>query len=195
MRRRVAPALLLLAALSPAACRSRLTGPWPPVETALQNFRIGPGDVMRVAVFGQTELNSRVTVRPDGRVTLPLIDEIVVAGRTVNEVSTEVSQGYRRFVQDARVSVIVEEVHSYRVFVSGKVQRAGEFESRTPLTVMQALALAGGGARGADMDGIIILRRGANGRDERYEFSYTECSEGRTEMNFTLRTGDTIIVP
>ncbi|MFO0601767.1 MAG: polysaccharide biosynthesis/export family protein [Polyangiales bacterium] len=195
MRPRLAPALALLAALAPAACRSRLTGPWPPVESGLQNFRIGAGDVLRVSVFGQQELNSRVTVRPDGRVTLPLIDEIVVSGRTVNEVMTDVSQGYRRFVQDARVSVIVEEVHSYRVFVSGKVQRPGEFESRTPLTVMQALALAGGGARGADMDAIVILRRGANGRDERYEFSYTECAEGRTEMNFTLRTGDTIVVP
>lgn len=194
MRRSTVFTLLFLSVV-PAACRSRLTGPWPPVESGLQNFRIGPGDVLRVSVFGQQELNSRVTVRPDGRVTLPLLDEIVVSGRTVNEVMADISQGYRRFVQDARVSVIVEEVHSYRVFVTGKVQRPGEFESRTPLTVMQALALAGGGARGADMDAIVILRRGPNGRDERYEFSYTECTEGRTEMNFTLRSGDTVIVP
>lgn len=190
---------LTLALLAPltltAACHSPLPGPWPPAEAATANYRIGAGDVIRVSVFGQTELNSRVTVRPDGRITLPLLDEIAVAGRSVTEVSTEVSQGYRRFVQDARVAVVVEEVHSYRVFVTGKVQRAGEFESRVPLTVMQALALAGGGARGADMDAIVILRRGANGRDERYEFSYTECSEGRTEMNFMLRSGDTIIVP
>ncbi len=192
---RTALALAALVALGLPACRSPLAGPWPPVEAALQTYRIGPGDILRVSVFGQNELNSRVTVRPDGRVTLPLLDEMVVAGRTVNEVSAEVSQGYRRFVQDARVAVIVEEVHSYRVFVSGKVQRAGEFESRTPLTVMQALALAGGGARGADMDAIVILRRGANGRDERYEFSYTECVGGRTEMNFMLRSGDTVIVP
>ncbi len=182
-------------ALTSAACRSPLSGPWPPVEAATQTYRIGPGDVLRVSVFGNTELNSRVTVRPDGRITLPLLDELPVAGRTVNEVTQEVTQGYRRFVQDARVAVVIEEVHSYRVFVTGKAQRPGEFESRTPLTVMQALALAGGGARGADMDHIVILRRGANGRDERYEFSYTECVEGRTEMNFTLRSGDTVIVP
>lgn len=195
MRRHLLAAALAATTLHAAACRSPLSGPWPPVEAAMQTYRIGPGDVMRVSVFGNAELNSRVTVRPDGRVTLPLLDEIAVAGRTVNEVAAEVSQGYRRFVQDARVAVVIEEVHSYRVFVSGKVQRPGEFESRTPLTVMQALALAGGGARGADMDAIVILRRGANGRDERYEFSYNEAIGGRTEMNFTLRSGDTIIVP
>lgn len=188
-------AAFLVVASGAAGCRSSLTGPWPPIEAATQTYRIGPGDVLRVSVFGNQELNTRVTVRPDGRVTLPLLDELAVAGRTVNEVSTEVSTGYRRYVQDARVAVVIEEVHSYRVFVTGKVQRAGEFEARTPITVMQALALAGGGARGANMDAIVILRRGANGRDERYEFSYTECTEGRTEMNFLLRSGDTIIVP
>ncbi len=188
-------ALLFASALSLAACRGSLAGPWPPIEAATQTYRVGPGDVLRVSVFGNQELNTRVTVRPDGRVTLPLLDEVAVAGHTVNEVSTEVTAGYRRYVQDARVAVVIEEVHSYRVFVTGKVQRPGEFEARTPLTVMQALSLAGGGARGADMDGIVILRRGANGRDERYEFSYTECVEGRTEMNFMLRSGDTVIVP
>ena len=111
-------------------CRASLSGPWPPIEAAAQTYRIGPGDVLRVAVFGNQELNTRVTVRPDGRVTLPLLDELAVAGRTVSEVSTEVSTGYRRYVQDARVAVVIEEVHSYRVFVTGKVQRAGEFEVR-----------------------------------------------------------------
>ncbi len=190
----VAVALLSLTSSS-VGCHTPLPGPWPPIEAATQTYRIGAGDVLRVSVFGNQELNTRVTVRPDGRIALPLIDELAVAGRTVNEVTNEVSQNYRRYVQDARVAVVIEEVHSYRVFVTGKVMRAGEFESATPLTVMQALALAGGGARGADMDGIVILRRGANGRDERYEFSYTECAEGRTEMNFLLRSGDTIIVP
>ncbi|MFO0645560.1 MAG: polysaccharide biosynthesis/export family protein [Polyangiales bacterium] len=186
--------LIALASVT-AGCHTPLPGPWPPIEAAGQTYRIGPGDVLRVSVFGNQDLNTRVTVRPDGRIALPLLDELAVAGRTVNEVTNEVSQAYRRYVQDARVAVVIEEVHSYRVFVTGKVQRAGEFESATPLTVMQALALAGGGARGADMDAIVILRRGANGRDERYEFSYNECSEGRTEMNFLLRSGDTIIVP
>lgn len=195
MRTLLRPWFVVLPLLVAPACRGALTGPWPPIESAVQEYRLGPGDVIRIAVFGNAELSSRVTVRPDGRVTLPLLNEVAVSGKTVNDITREITEGYRRFVNDARVAVVIEEVHSYRVFVVGKVVRPGDFESRTPVTVMQALALAGGGGRGADMDAIVILRRGANGRDERYEFSYTECLEGRTEMNFMLRSGDTVIVP
>lgn len=177
------------------ACRATLLGPWPPIEASVQEYRIGPGDLMRVAVFGNNDLSSRVTVRPDGRITLPLLGEISVTGKTVNEVTREITEGYRRFVQDARVAVVIEEVHSYRVFILGKVTRPGEFESRTPLTITQAMALAGGTTRGANVDGIVVLRRGANGRDERYEVSLTDILDGHTQQNFTLRSGDTIMVP
>ena len=187
--------IALLALLAAPACRSTLTGPWPPIEAAVQEYRIGPGDLIRVAVFGNNDLSSRVTVRPDGRMTLPLLGEVSVTGKTVNDVTREITEGYRRFVQDARVAVIIEEVHSYRVFVLGKVTRAGEFEARTPLTITQAMALAGGTTRGANVDAIVVLRRGANGRDERYEVSMTDILDGHTQQNFTLRTGDTIMVP
>jgi polysaccharide export outer membrane protein len=185
----------LLALLAAPACRSTLTGPWPPIEAAVQEYRIGPGDLIRVAVFGNNDLSSRVTVRPDGRMTLPLLGEVSVTGKTVNDVTREITEGYRRFVQDARVAVVIEEVHSYRVFVLGKVTRPGEFEARTPLTITQAMALAGGTTRGANVDAIVVLRRGANGRDERYEVSLTDILDGHTQQNFTLRTGDTIMVP
>lgn len=184
----------LLSFLTLASCRSALTGPWPPVEAAVREYRLGPGDIMRVSVFGNAELTSRVTVRPDGRVTLPLLNEVAVSGKTVNQVTQEVTDGYRRFVQDARVAVVIEEVHSYRVFVSGKVTRPGDFESRTPVTVMQAIALAGGFLRGADQNHIVVLREGARGRTDRYEVSYDDILDGRTEQNFQLRSGDTIVV-
>lgn len=187
--------ILAVALLSLPACRATLSGPWPPIEATVQEYRIGPGDVIRVAVFGNNDLSSRVTVRPDGRITLPLLGEISATGKTVNEVTREITEGYRRFVQDARVAVVIEEVHSYRIFVLGKVTRPGEFESRTPLTITQAMALAGGTTRGANVDGIVVLRRGANGRDERYEVSMTDILEGQTQQNFTLRSGDTIMVP
>lgn len=186
---------LALTSAAAAACRSTLTGPWPPVEAANQEYRVGPGDILRVAVYGNNDLSTRVTVRPDGRITLPLINEIAVQGKTVNQVTLEITEGYRRFVQDARVSVVIEEVHSYRVFVTGRVIRPGDFESRTGITVIQALALAGGPARGADVDHIVVLRRAANGRDERYEVSLTDITEGHMEQNFMLRSGDTVIMP
>ncbi|MEZ4390739.1 MAG: polysaccharide biosynthesis/export family protein [Polyangiales bacterium] len=187
--------LALLLLLAAPACRATLTGPWPPIEATVQEYRIGPGDLIRVAVFGNNDLSSRVTVRPDGRLTLPLLGEISATGKTVNDVTREITEGYRRFVQDARVAVIIEEVHSYRVFVLGRVTRPGEFEARTPLTITQAMALAGGTTRGANVDAIVVLRRGANGRDERYEVSMNDIVEGHTQQNFTLRTGDTIMVP
>ncbi len=186
--------LLLAACLSTAACHSTLTGPWPPVESSVQEYRVGPGDVLRVAVFGNTDLTSRVTVRPDGRVTLPLLNDIVMSGKTVNDITREITEAYRHFVQDARVAVVVEEVHSYRVFVTGKVLRPGDFESRTAVSVMQALALAGGGARGADLDHIMVLRRASNGREERYDVSMSDILDGQMQENFTLRSGDTVIV-
>lgn len=189
-------ALAFSFALALTACTGPLTGPWPPISNAVQEYRLGPGDVLRIAVYGNTDLTvPRVVVRPDGRITLALINEVTVSGKTVNEVTREITEGYRRFVQDARVAVIVEEVHSYRIYVNGKVAHPGDFESRVPITVMQALSLAGGGIRGANLDRIVILRRGANGQEERFLFSYNECIAGRTEMDFTLRTGDTIIVP
>ena len=187
--------MCLASLLSLSACRSTLTGPWPPVESGVQEYRVGSGDIIRIAVFGNAELASRVTVRPDGRITLPLLNEVTVAGKTINDITREITEAYRRFVQDARVSVVVEEVHSYRVFVTGKVIRPGDFESRMPVTVVQALALAGGGARGANLDRIVVLRRASNGREERYEVSINDILEGQMQQNFTLRSGDTVVVP
>ena len=185
--------LALLLAMS--GCRGPLSGPWPPIENGVQEYRVGPGDVVRVAVFGNADLSSRVTVRPDGRVSLPLIGEVVMAGHTVNDLNRDLTDRYRHFVQNPQLSVILEEVHSYRIYVVGKVAHPGDFEARVPITVLQALALAGGVLVRGDSDRIVILRRAANGQEERYLFSYAEAVNGRTEMNFTLRTGDTIIVP
>ncbi len=187
--------LALFLAIATVSCRGPLSGPWPPIETGAQEYRVGPGDVVRVAVFGNADLSSRVTVRPDGRVSLPLIDDVVMAGHTVNELNRDLTDRYRRFVQNPQLSVIVEEVHSYRIFVVGKVAHPGDFEVRVPVTVLQSLALAGGILRGGDEDRIVVLRRTADGHEERYLFSYTEAISGRTEMNFSLRTGDTVIVP
>jgi polysaccharide export outer membrane protein len=188
---------LILAAgvLAVAACHPPLHGPWPSVPTHASEYHIGPGDILRVNVWQNQELSTRVTVRPDGAVTLPLIDEVPVAGRTVAQANDEIAQRYRRFIAaENHVTVSVEEIHSYRVYVLGRVNHPGEFEARTPVTVLQALALAGGPTRLADPDRIVVLHH----QDEvtrRYLFSYDEATAGRLEQNFTLATGDTLVVP
>jgi polysaccharide export outer membrane protein len=184
---------LTIAAL---ACAGPLRGPWPAARTATNEYRIGPGDILRVSVWQNQELTSRVTVRPDGAVTLPLIDEVRVAGMTVAEANRIVAAGYRRFIAaEHHVTVVVEEVHSYRVYVLGRVAHPGEFESRIPVTVLQALALAGGPQRLADTGGMSVIHREFNGGTRRYPFSYDEAAAGRLEMNFVLASGDTVIVP
>jgi polysaccharide biosynthesis/export protein len=183
-------------ALGLGGCRGALRGPWPSTYQRAGEYRIGPGDILRVNVWQNQELSSRVTVRPDGAITLPLIDEVPVAGKTVTEANRVINDRYRRFIAaENHVTLMVEEIHSYRVYVLGKVAHPGEFESRTPVTVLQALALAGGPMRTADTGGIVVLHREDNGAERRYLFSYDEATAGRLVMNFVLGTGDTVVVP
>jgi polysaccharide export outer membrane protein len=195
MHRRSLFASLVLLATS-ASCGPTARGPWPATTVAQGEYRIGPGDILRVNVWQNQELSSRVTVRPDGAITLPLIDEVRVAGKTVAEANQEIGERYRRFIAaENHVTVSVEEIHSYRVYVLGRVAHPGEFEQRTPVNVMQALALAGGPLRLADTARIAVLHREPNGATRRYLVSYDDVQNGRLEMNFTLATGDTVVVP
>lgn len=187
---------VLLGVMVITGCRRPLQGPWPSASLGSREYRIGPGDILRVSVWQNQELTSRVTVRPDGAITLPLIDEVHVAGKTVAEANRMVSEAYRRFIAaENHVTLIVEEIHSYRVYVLGRVNHPGEFESRTPVTVLQALALAGGPLRMADVNNIAVLHREGDGPPRRYSFAYDEAIAGRLEMNFVLASGDTVIVP
>lgn len=198
--RKLLLALTALLVLALAACSPPVTGPWPPINPAVREYRIGPGDVFYLSVVPAnnelTRESTRVTVRPDGRVSLPMIGEVGVAGRTVAEADREIGQRYGRFLaQGTIVNVVVQEVHSYRIYVLGKVNHPGDYESRTPITVLQALSLAGGPLRTANTDAIVVLHREPDGSERRYMFSYDQAVGGRLEMNFYLATGDTVVVP
>lgn len=160
------------------------------------DYHVGPGDVLRVNVFGDERLSTRVTVQPDGRITLPLVGELTVARRTVAQVNTDVSTAYSRFLREGgQVTVTVEEVHSYSVFVTGRVNRPGEYTPERAVTVMQALTLAGSPTRFANEDGIIILR-GSGANQQRIPFSVSAVIEdGQDWINITLISGDTVYVP
>lgn len=189
-----ASALVLACALG--ACVPPLRGPWPRAAPGARQYRIGAGDILRVNVWQNQELSSRVTVRPDGAITLPLIDEVPVAGLTVAEANERVGQRYRQYIAaENHVTLSVEEIHSYRVYVLGRVNHPGEFEARSPVTVLQALALAGGPLRTADTDRIVVIHREGDAVSRRYLFSYNEATAGRLEMNFVLASGDTVVVP
>jgi polysaccharide export outer membrane protein len=163
-----------------------------PREPQAQEYLIGFEDVLDVSVWRDADLSRTVPVRPDGRVSMPLIGEIRVAGRSAKQVATEIRERLLPYIQDPRVVVIVREVNSPRVYVIGEVARPGAFPLRGRLTVLQALSLAGGLSEFADTSGIVVLH---GERRERFELDYTDLVSNQEEGDFVLGPGDTIYVP
>ncbi len=181
-------------ALTLAACAGSPQYNWK-AENAI-GYRVGPGDVLKVNVWKHDELSQTVTVRPDGKVSLPLIGDVAADGRTVDEIATDVSKRGARYFQDnPPVTVQVSEVRSYKIYVVGEVQRGGEFTPNHQVTVLQGLAMAGGFTRFANADRIIIIRKDSHG-ERRMPFDYSAVvNGGDLQENLALQSGDTVIVP
>ena len=166
-------------------------------ETArAEAYTVGRGDVLRISVWGNDQLSGNATVRPDGQITLQLVGEILAAGRTPSDIQRDISRRLARYLKnEPNVTVTVTEVNSYRIYVMGRVNQAGEFTPDTPVTVLQALALARGLNEFADDDHIVVVRRDDEGV-RRIPFVYKQAVKcGRVEMDITLINGDTVVVP
>lgn len=163
---------------------------------ATRAYAVGPGDVLQVRAWKNEALSQRVTVRPDGYITLPLIGDVLASGRPVEVIGREVSEKAAKFYNEAPVvAVEVAELHSYRVYVMGEVTRPGEFTPRGQVTILQAIALAGGFTRFAAPNDVIIVRRDALG-ERRIPFAYAQVVEGGDlRENLPLQTNDTVVVP
>jgi polysaccharide export outer membrane protein len=184
--------------LNVATISKTSAAPAPAVSSSglLPDYRIGPGDVLAIDVWKEPDASTAATVvRPDGRVSLALLGELMVAGSTLQELQDSVSARYARIIRDARVHVTVREVNSQRVYVIGEVRREGAIRIVTPLTVLQALADSGGLTDYAKKKKIYILRAD-NGRQVKLPFDYNAVLRGRNvEQNITLLPGDTVVVP
>ncbi|OJH34037.1 polysaccharide biosynthesis/export family protein [Cystobacter ferrugineus] len=166
-----------------------------PVDNSDQPYRIGREDVLDVAVWRDGDLSRTLPVRPDGFISLPMVGEVRAEGRTPVELSEQIRESLKPYVQDPRVTVIVREVNSTRVFITGEVAHPGAYPLRGRVSVLQAIALAGGFTDFADRDGIVVLRRqGAEG--EPIPVSYSDLVEdAKNNEPLSLRPGDTIVVP
>lgn len=160
-------------------------------------YRVKAGDLLLVRVLRNENTTGRYTVRPDGFISLPLGGEIKVEGLSLEEARTHVVERLKRFFQDANdmVSVSLEEVHGVTFSVIGEVQRAGVFESRKHLSVLEALAHAGGLTAYAQPAAIYVLRR-HDGRQTKIPVSYDDTvKDPGGNRNFYILTGDIVVVP
>jgi polysaccharide export outer membrane protein len=184
-----------------AACSTRNRGAASIYAEAARNdprgrpYVIGASDVVRVTVWKDPNLSTDAVVRPDGTITLPLVGEVVAAGRTATALQQEVGTKLSAFVKDAVVTVAVEEVNSYRFTVAGNVEHPGLFTSRYYLTVSEALALAGGPNRYASTSDMVIVRNGG-GHSVRIPIDYDAILSGKSpEQDIVILPGDALRVP
>lgn len=159
------------------------------------DYRIGPEDVLEIAVWNNTAVSRTVPVRPDGKISLPLLNDIQAAGRTPMQVRDALVHKLKEYMPTPEVSVIVREVHSFKVSVVGEVRRPGRHELRGQATVLDVLALAEGFGDFAARGKIVVLR--PNGDTVTHiTFNYNKVLSNNGAMeNFFLQPGDIIVVP
>ncbi len=161
-----------------------------------EQYVIGEADVLQVAVWKQPDASvSSVGVRADGKITLPFIRDVLVAGLTPAEAEAVITNKLKPVYTDADVTVIVREVHSKRIYLVGAVRRQGMVELRYPMTVLQAITEAGGPTEFAKRKKMYVLRT-ENGKQFRLDFNYDEVIQGRSpEQNVWVISGDYIYIP
>jgi len=165
-------------------------------EVRPESFIIGTEDVLTINVWKEPEMSRTLPVRPDGMITLPLIGELKAAGLTPVQLQDQITTALRKFMSDPQVTVIVLEVRSLTFNIVGQVLRPGYFPLTRRMTVLDAIALAGGFQPFAKQKKIYILRTEANGKQARLRFNYKDVIRGRhAEENIQLQPRDTVVVP
>jgi len=155
-------------------------------------YQIGPEDLLDISVWKNVELSKIVPVRPDGKVSLPLVNDIQAAGLTPNELRDQITTRLAEYIPAPEVSVMVREVHSRKVSVVGNVKMPGRYDIKSPMTVLEAIALAQGLTDFAARDRIVVLRQ-QDGSTQHIPFNYRKV--GDDQQNFFVRPGDIIVVP
>jgi len=184
-------ALIVLLAASPA----RALQPAPPLPPPSDEYRIGVGDALQLFVWKEPELSRELTVRFDGRVTVPLLGEVDAKGHTPAQLSREIAEKLQRFIEAPQVTVSVAPANSTQFFVLGQVTRPGAYPMTGRTTLLQALAQAQGFKEFAKLDRIVIVR-GPEGEQTFLTVNYKKLEAGAdVSQNVVLSPGDTVLVP
>jgi polysaccharide biosynthesis/export protein len=159
------------------------------------NYVIGPQDVVDINVWKEPELTRSVPVRPDGKISMPLLNDVQAGGLTPMQLTAQISAALKKFISDPQVTVVVTQINSQRIYILGEVTRPGAFPLVSGMSLLQALSSAGGFTMFANVKKIYLLRT-VNGKQEKYPFNYTDVIHGKaTQENIPLSSGDTIVVP
>jgi polysaccharide biosynthesis/export protein len=163
-------------------------------QVTSSDYVIGADDTLRITVWKEPDLTETLPVRPDGKISMPLLNDLQAAGLTPLELKDSITEKLKKYITDPRVTVVVTAMNSRRIFVTGEVQHTGPQVLLPHMTVLQALAQAGF-TQFANLKGIYILRT-ENGRQTKLPFNYKEVVKGNhPDQNIPLRPGDTLVVP
>jgi polysaccharide export outer membrane protein len=196
--------LAITASLVPVAAQQLVS---PPARSAPESeavsaggavppgFVIGADDILSIVYWREAELSADVVVRPDGNISLPLLNDVPAAGLTPETLRLRLTELARKFVADPSVSVVVKTINSRKIFITGNIQRPGAYMLTGSMTVLQLIAMAGGVLEYADTKNITIMRTETSG-SRAFPFNFKDVSRGKKlEQNIELRPGDTVIVP
>jgi polysaccharide biosynthesis/export protein len=198
--------LVLLFLISVTAARAQQSANQPavpaaPTEVSKQtaaadgNYVIGAQDVLDISVWKEPEVSRVVPVRPDGKISLPLLNDVQAAGLTPAALAAQITESLKKYVTNPQVTVIITTINSQRVYLLGEVTRPGAFPMIPGMTVLQAVSSGGGFTQFARTKNIYVLRM-ENGKQVKYPFNYKEVIGGKKpEQDILLKAGDTIVIP
>jgi polysaccharide export outer membrane protein len=168
--------------------------PQAPEGQADSDYVIGADDVLRISVWKEPDLSETLPVRPDGKISMPLLNDIPAAGLSPLQLRDSITEKLKKYIADPRVTIVVTAMNSRRIFVSGEVLHSGPMTLLPHMTMLQALSQAGF-TQFANLKGIYLLRT-ENGKQEKMPFNYKEVIKGNhPEQNIVLKPSDTVVVP
>jgi len=159
------------------------------------DYVIGPDDQLSVMFWRDKDLSTDVTVRPDGKITLPLLNDVQAAGLRPDQLREKIAEQAKRYLEDPQPTVVIKQINSRKVFITGQVAKAGPYNLMAPTTVLQLISMAVGLTEYAHSKKISIMRT-ENGRQIAYHFNYKDVAAGKNmKQNIELKPGDTVVVP
>lgn len=178
-----------------SASREQVAAPATQSGAPDADYKIGPQDVLKIDVWKEDQLTRTVPVRPDGKITLPLLNDIQAVGLTPMELAGVITEQLKKYINAPQVTVSVTEINSRRIYVTGEVLKAGAYALLPHMTVLQALSSSGGFTQFARIKNVYVLRT-ENGKQDKIAFNYKEAVSGKNPgQNIELIPGDVIVVP